>query len=135
MVIPIHPAEKNEAATRGNAMPLLHEIRHALDRLLAAGEETVIDLGAIPMGPADEAELLEFLGNGEVDAAIDACGRSSARETAFHGVWLVIHRNEQDQVLSRFIEIAFVPELLKSQPEDVADSAAALAERLGPSQH
>jgi hydrogenase-1 operon protein HyaF len=126
----IRPMEEGEAAMRGNARPLLHEIRHALDLLLATGEETVIDLGAIPMGPADEAELLAFLGSGEVDATIEACGRSSARETAFHGVWLVIHRNEHEQVLSRFIEIAYVPELLKSQPEDVVDSAAALAERL-----
>lgn len=129
-MIPIRPADDSDMATRGNAIPLLHEVRHALDQLLATGEETVIDLGAIPMGPADEAELLDFLGAGEVDATIDACGRSSARETAFHGVWLVIHRNEHDRVLSRFIEIAFVPELLKSQREDVADSAAALAGKL-----
>lgn len=129
-MIPIRPADGSDMATRGNAIPLLHEVRHALDQLLATGEETVIDLGAIPMGPADEAELLDFLGAGEVDATIDACGRSSARETAFHGVWLVIHRNEHDRVLSRFIEIAFVPELLKSQREDVADSAAALAGKL-----
>lgn len=133
-MIPIRPAVDSDMATRGNAIPLLHEIRHALDQLLATGEETVIDLGAIPMGPADESELLEFLGSGEVEATIDACGRSSVRETAFHGVWLVIHRNELGQVLSRFIEIASVPELLKSQKEDVADSAAELADKLAQSE-
>jgi hydrogenase-1 operon protein HyaF len=116
--------------SRGNALPLLHEIRHGLACLLATGEPTLIDLGALPMGPADEAQVFEFLGTGEVDATIHAGGRSSVRETAYHGVWLVVHRNEHDEVLSRFVEIDFVPELLKSQREDVADSAAALADRL-----
>lgn len=120
----------DDEAWRGNALPLLNEIRHALARLLASGETTVIDLGALPMGPQDEAELLEALGTGEVDATINAGGPSSARETAFHGVWLVTHRNELGETLARFVEVAFVPELLMSQPEDVADSAAALANKL-----
>lgn len=120
---------------RGNALPLLNEIRHALERLLASGETTVIDLGALPMGPQDEAELLEALGTGEVDATINAGGPSSVRETSYHGVWLVTHRNELSETVARFVEVAFVPELLMSQPEDVADSAAALAKRLGVEQN
>lgn len=115
---------------RGNALPLLNEIRHALERLLASGETTVIDLGALPMGPQDEAELIAALGTGEVDATVSAGGPSSVRETAFHGVWLVTHRNEQSETLARFVEVAFVPELLMSQVEDVADAAAALEKRL-----
>jgi len=57
------------------------------------------------------------------------------RETAFHGVWLLTHRNEAGETLARFIEVAFVPELLMSQAEDVADSAAALAKKLKPAQN
>ncbi len=120
----------DDEAWRGNALPLLNEIRHALDRLLASGETTIIDLGALPMGPQDEAELLAALGTGEVDATINAGGPSSVRETAFHGVWLVTHRNEPGETVARFVEVAFVPELLMSQAEDVADSAAALAMQL-----
>ena len=122
-------------AEHGNAQPILNEIRHALARLLASGETTVIDLGALPMGPQDEAQLLAALGAGEVEAPVNAGGPSSVRETAFHGVWLVTHRNEQAEVLARFVEIAFVPELLMSQAEDVADSAAALAKKLKPAQN
>lgn len=120
---------------RGNALPLLNEIRHALEQLLSSGETTVIDLGALPMGPQDEAELLAALGTGEVDATINAGGPSSVRETAFHGVWQVTHRNELDEIVARFVEVAFVPELLMSQPEDVADSIAALAKNLGVEQN
>ena len=122
-------------AEHGNALPILNEIRHALDRLLASGETTVIDLGALPMGPQDEAELLAALGEGEVEATINAGGPSSVRETAYHGVWLLTHRNEAGETLSRFIEIAFVPELLMSQTEDIADSAAELAKKLGQAQN
>lgn len=120
---------------RGNALPLLNEIRHALEQLLASGETTVIDLGALPMGPQDEEELLAALGTGEVDATINAGGPSSVSETGYHGVWLVTHRNEAGETLARFIEVAFVPELLMSQREDVADSAGALSERLGVAQN
>ena len=120
----------DDEAWRGNALPLLNEIRHALERLLASGETTIIDLGALPMGPQDEAELLKALGDGEVDATINAGGPSSVRETAFHGVWLVTHRNEEGETLARFVEVAFVPELLMSQPEDVADAVQALEKSL-----
>ena len=125
----------DSGAEHGNALPILNEIRHALARLLESGETSVIDLGALPMGPQDEAQLLAALGAGEVEATVNAGGPSSVRETAFHGVWLVTHRNEQEEVLARFVEIAFVPELLMSQAEDVADSAVELAKKLGQAQN
>ena len=122
-------------AEHGNALPILNEIRHALARLLESGETSVIDLGALPMGPQDEVQLLAALGEGEVEATINAGGPSSVRETAFHGVWLLTHRNEAGETLARFIEVAFVPELLMSQAEDVADSAVELAKKLGQAQN
>ena len=122
-------------AEHGNALPILNEIRHALARLIESDETSVIDLGALPMGPQDEAELLAALGEGEVEATIHAGGPSSVRETAFHGVWLLTHRNEAGETLACFVEIAFVPELLMSQAEDVADSAAELAKKLGQAQN
>ena len=125
----------DSGADHGNALPILNEIRHALERLLASGETAVIDLGALPMGPQDEVQLLAALGEGEVEATINAGGPSSVRETAFHGVWLLTHRNEAGETLARFIEVAFVPELLMSQAEDVADSAAELAKKLGQAQN
>ena len=125
----------DSGADHGNALPILNEIRHALARLLESGETSVIDLGALPMGPQDEVQLLAALGEGEVEATIHAGGPSSVRETAFHGVWLLTHRNEAGETLARFIEIAFVPELLMSQAEDVADSAVELAKKLGQAQN
>lgn len=106
-------------AVHGNALPLLHEIRHALIRLLESGEPTCIDLRALPMGPGDEVALEAALGIGEVEVTLNTLGPSSVVETAYPGVWLVTHRNEDGQTLSRFVEVAFVPAILESAESDV----------------
>ncbi|MCP5424953.1 MAG: hypothetical protein H6970_07780 [Gammaproteobacteria bacterium] len=110
-----------------NTRPLLHEIHHALQRLLEAGEVKTIDLASLPMGPADEARLLEILGVGEVEACIDAMGKSVIRETRFPGVWFIEHFNTDDQPMGRLIDITFIPTLLLSQTEDMRQGLAQLS--------
>ena len=114
----------------GNALPILHEIRHALLELLESGQETAIDLSALPLGPADETRLLEVLGNGELEARLNALGKSIIRETRISGVWLIEHFNADEQLMGRFIEVTYLPAILKSQPEDIRQGLAALTERL-----
>ncbi len=116
--------------TTGNARPLLHEIRHALDKLLAIGETTIIDLGALPFGPGDARELEDILGQGEIDATMTIMGRSHVRETGVPGVWRIDHFDEEDEVQSRFIEITFMPDILKTQREDAERGLEHLRERL-----
>jgi len=113
-----------------NALPLLHEIRHALERLASTGEPTTIDLSSIPFSQHDRDRLFETLGEGEVRARVDAFGPSTVRETAFPGVWLVQHANPHDEELSAFIEISRLPNILTTPLADVEDSAVALAAKL-----
>lgn len=113
-----------------NVLPLLHEIRHALQRLASTGEPTTIDLSSIPFAPQDRKQLFETLGEGEVEARVDAFGPSTVRETAFPGVWLVQHLNPHHEELSALIEIARLPALLLTPEADVEESAAALGARL-----
>lgn len=113
-----------------NAVPVLHEIRHALDRLAQTQEATVIDLSAIPFAPGDRQQLLEVLGSGEVEATINAMGPTRIRETAFPGVWLVQYLGASDEEVATHIEITRCPSLLLTPEPDVAESAAALAARL-----
>jgi hydrogenase-1 operon protein HyaF len=103
----------------GNVRPLLHEIRHALVRLADGGDGTVIDLQSLPLAPGEERRIEEALGQGEIAAELNALGRSSIVETAYPGVWMITHRNTEDEVIGRFIEVTRVPALLKAQPEDV----------------
>jgi len=115
----------------GNASPLLHEIKHALGQLLDSGATCTIDLGAIPFAPGDERILKEVLGEGEVHATLAVLGESHVRETSVPGVWWIDHLDESGAVQSRFIEITFMPEILKTQREDAEQGLETLAERLG----
>lgn len=117
---------------RGNALPILHEVRHALERLVATGEGTQIDLNAIPFGPGDEDRLTAVLGTGEVSATIQALGPTLVQETAIPGVWLVDYYNSEGERLAFHIEVATTPRILGAQPEDLSTSIAALDARMQP---
>ncbi|MCW8915420.1 MAG: hydrogenase expression/formation protein [Magnetovibrio sp.] len=114
----------------GNASPLLHEIQHALTTLLEQGRETTIDLGAMPFAPGDERILDEVLGEGEVYATITIMGESKIRETGTPGVWRIDHFDENGEYQSRFIEITFMPDILKTQHEDAEQGLKDLRERI-----
>lgn len=120
--IPVHvinPPSGGPGLT-GNAPPLLLELAEQVRRLLASGEPAAIDLSALPLTPADLDWLRDRLGSGEIAITLQANGESTLNETACPGVWWVTHRNEQGVVTAQFLEVAFVPELVKAHPEDVA---------------
>lgn len=110
----------------GNALPILHEIRHALVELLESGRETAIDLKSLPLGPGDDVRLLEVLGSGEVTAQLTALGKSTVRETRFGGVWFIEHFDTDEQLMGRYIEVTPIPSILKSPPEDIREGVEAL---------
>ncbi len=118
--IPIHLIPPGEPGLTGNAPPLLHELLEMVNRLLASGETAAIDLSALPLTPADLDWLRERLGEGEIAVTLLANGESTLAETGCPGIWWVTHHNEQGVVTSQFLEVAFVPELVKAHPDDVA---------------
>ena len=120
--IPIHVinAPPAESGLTGNAPPLLREVLEQVKRLLESGESSAIDLSALPLTPADLDWLREKLGEGEIAVTLQATGESTLNETACPGVWWVTHHNEQGVVTSQFIEVTFVPELVKAHPQDVS---------------
>ena len=108
----------NGVAT-GNVEPLLHEIRHALKRLADGEDGTVIDLKRLPLAPGEEERIEETLGTGEVRAEVDALGPTLIQETSYSGVWLITHKNTDGVTVARFIEVTYIPELLRSQQADI----------------
>lgn len=114
----------------GNLMPLLHQLKHALDRLLEDGEATVVDLRSIPLGPGEEDKILGILGQGEVTAHLEILGPSEIFETRYAGVWIVTHYNADTEVIGRYIEITYVPDILRSRAEDMAAARSRLAASL-----
>jgi hydrogenase-1 operon protein HyaF len=113
-----------------NVQPILHEVRHALKQLIDSGETAMIDLRSIPLAPGEEQKLIDTLGSGEVHAKLNALGPSEIIETQFSGVWLVTHYNEENSIISRFIEITEFPDILKSQREDMTAALDTLEQQL-----
>jgi hydrogenase-1 operon protein HyaF len=118
-----------------NVEPLLHEIRHALQELAATGNTGIIDLRSIPLAPGEEDKIVATLGQGEVQARIDALGPSEVTETRYAGVWLVTHYNHDEDIIGRFIEITAMPEILRSQAEDIRQACIRLGDHLQPTGH
>mgnify|MGYP001549452536 CR=1 FL=1 len=100
-------------------MPLLHEVKHALNKLIESGETTVIDLRSIPLAPGEEDRILQTLGVGEIQAKLNALGPSEITETRYAGIWIVTHYNDEEDIIGRFIEVTMMPEILCSQREDM----------------
>lgn len=113
-----------------NATPIMHEILHALRKLKAQAEPTTIDLRAIPFGPGDEDDLLNLLGTGEITVELDSLGKSTIRESAYSGVWIVDHRNAEGERVALQIEITRVPAIIQSQAEDMAEAIIRLDDQL-----
>lgn len=118
------------AGKRGNALPVLHEVETLLVRLLATGEGGAIDLRSLPMAPGDYEVLRGVLGCGEVAATINVLGPTRVCETEVHGVWWLTHRDSDGEVISELIEVTFVPEILKTHPEDAESGLSELRDRI-----
>ena len=118
-----------------NVLPLLHQIKHAMDDLLNnKNNNAVIDLRSIPLAPGEEENLLNILGQGEVKAQLNALGPSEIIETQFNGVWLVTHYNDENEIVSRHIEITYMPEILRSQTQDIKSACERLSQSLAEKQ-
>ena len=118
------------ASLTHNVQPLLHEIRHALAKLLDADEHTVIDLRSLPLAPGEEEQLLDELGQGEVYARLHALGPTEIVETRYPGVWVVMHFNNDNEVIGKFVEVCDIPDLLCSQQEDIRQGLEQLQAQL-----
>lgn len=117
-------------AMHGNVRPILNEVMHAVDRLLDDGIPTTIDLASLPFAPGELDKLEAALGTGELSARLDALGTSRIRETAYPGVWWIEHRNVNDEVVGRYLEVTRLPEILSSQDADIMAGRARLEEQL-----
>ncbi len=97
---------------------------------MESGETSIIDLRSIPLAPGEEETIIQTLGQGEVLARLDALGPSEIQETRYAGVWLITHYNVDKAIVSRFIEVTKLPDILKSQHEDMSNALSELTREL-----
>jgi hydrogenase-1 operon protein HyaF len=110
-----------------NAVPLLNEIKHALERWRAHGEPRTINIFNFPLTAADASWLDEVLGRGELTVEYQGMEHTFWQEAKVSGVWWGEYRNGSGNVTLRSIEIADFPTLARAQPEDIDDGIAQLA--------
>lgn len=116
--IPIY-VQTEEACSVGNIRALLAEIAARLEKLDDHGETGMIDLNSLPLAPGEYEQLRQTLGQGEVSARIEAIGASEIIETHYPGVWWVTHYNVEGDIVADTLEITAMPEIIKSQAEDI----------------
>ncbi len=119
--IPIQVLSPDQMLT-GQAEAVLSEVADLLARLLETGEAGSIDLRSLPLSPADRDWLDAKLGRGEVEIAIEAGGRSVLTETAYAGVWKVQHCDTEQRVVSEFIEVAYIPAIVRPAGADIENA-------------
>jgi hydrogenase-1 operon protein HyaF len=117
---------QTQAVLTGNLRPVLHEIHQALSELVTKGTHGMIDLHSLPFSPQEYAMLDEFLGEGEVDLTLNVLGTTRLRESGYAGVWRIEHFDDNDKRIGYFIEIGHVPEILRSQCDDIKEGLAAM---------
>jgi hydrogenase-1 operon protein HyaF len=114
------------AGLGGGVMAILAELVGLLERLASGELPATIDLRSLPMSPQDRVALQGVLGNGEVQATLDALGLSSIRETRVPGIWWVEHRDPHGELIAESIEVTRMPQILVSAVEEIVAGAAAL---------
>ena len=75
-------------------------------------------------------QLLDELGQGEVYARLHALGPTEIIESRYPGVWIVVHYNSSDEVIGKFIEVCDIPDLLRSQQDDIREGLEQLQSEL-----
>jgi hydrogenase-1 operon protein HyaF len=99
---------------------VLNEIQISLRRLIESGQPSVIDLRLLPrMRSATYQSLKDALSMGEVTAVIEAEVKITVRETQYPGVWWLTHTNEQGGIVTEFIEITMIPDILRPHRADL----------------
>ncbi len=107
-------------------MAILAELVGLLERLASGDLPATIDLRSLPMSPQDRIALQSALGDGEVQATLDAQGLSSIRETRVPGLWWVEHRDPRGEIIAESIEVTRIPQILMSALDEIGAGAAAL---------
>lgn len=123
------PIEIAEVGT-GLAQAVMSELAQHVSILAQSGTPHVIDLTSLPMNEMDKQELKNALGQGEVSITLSTIGDSQIYETRFSGVWWVTHFTTDNRIISELIEIAQVPEIVKSHPDDIKKSADELSKMI-----
>ena len=113
------------------AKALLQELQDMLYSLMETGKSASIDIRSLPITPDDYDYLKSLLGEGEVTATINALGPTKIIETEIPGIWWVTHHNTDEMVLTESLEVTTLPEILKTQQQDLQQAIGLFKSKTG----
>ena len=128
--VTVLPDSEDEVTITGTVRALLQELMDMVIALVETGATNVIDLKSLPLAPGELEQLRLVLGEGEVEAIVNALGPSHIQETMVPGIWWITHKNSNDEVVAEFIEVTSLPEILLTQHEEVWNSVDVLKGRI-----
>lgn len=128
--IPVTVVPKVTEQVTANVQAILTEITSMLAALIEQDKSDAIDLRSLPLLPGELEAIKVILGEGEISLSFDSLGPTKIYETALGGVWWIHHLDENGNTISELIEITRVPDIIKSQPVDIAAAHAALSEQI-----
>ncbi|MBS7537526.1 hydrogenase expression/formation protein [Ancylobacter lacus] len=113
-----------------NAPAILTEIVHKSREHGADRMPHVVNLSLLPHTPEDLALIESCLGRGGITILSRGYGNCRIEATATARVWRVRYYNSADTLILDTFEVTEVPEVACAAAEDIADSAARLADIL-----
>jgi len=108
---------------------LLEELLSKLTALAEEGRSDSVDLRGLPLPPGALKALRTWLGQGEIQATVNALGTTTIQETAFPGLWWVSYAKAQGAPIGDMLEITYCPALLLVDRDAVQSSAVELRRR------
>ena len=124
--IPIHVENLADSESSSMAEAVVNEIAQLMRAYLNNKQPAVIDIKSLPFVRTDYEQLKLLLGKGEVTASAQLSGETEIYETAYAGVWWIIHRNIDNKILAEHIEITEIPSVLSSHIEDMKQALVRL---------
>lgn len=124
------PDTEEDFSISGPLMVALRELMDMVISLVETGATNFLDIKSLPLSPGDLEKLRTVLGEGEVEVIVNALGPTHIHETSVPGVWWVTHKNSNEEVISEFIEVTSLPEILLTQHEELWHSADVMEGRL-----
>lgn len=127
--ITVEPESWDQMPVAPLVKAILQELMDMIISLDETGATNFVDIKSLPLMHNEIEQLKHILGKGEVEATVDALGPSRIAETSIPGVWWVTHLNSQEEIVSEFIEVTTLPEILLSQHEDLWNNVDLLKAR------
>ena len=98
---------------------ILQQVVEMIKVLKEKEEPSHLDLQQLPLSNDELLELDELLGEGNVKAEVEHLGFTRIYATAIPSLWRVVHFNDEEEILSDFLEVSYCPEIIITQDDDI----------------